>query len=79
MTHVSQIAGASRAAKGFVFVKMTQQVRSDELRGLRRFRDDYPQATAFFVYAGSRRRHDARIVDRTRRGRPWRTRPDDRM
>ena len=61
MTHVSQIAGASRAAKGFVFVKMTQQVRSDELRGLRRFRDDYPQATAFFVYAGSRRRHDAGI------------------
>jgi len=42
-------------------VKMTQQVRSDELRGLRRFRDDYPQATAFFVYAGSRRRHDAGI------------------
>jgi len=58
---------------------MTQQVRSDELRGLRRFRDDYPQATAFFVYAGSRRRHDAGIVDRTRRGRPSRTRPDDRM
>jgi len=100
MTHVSQIAGASRETlflqrlralndyrglgyslyywrtaagdevdfvlygeRGLVAieVKMTQQVRSDELRGLRRFRDDYPQATAFLVYNGSRRRHDAGI------------------
>jgi len=42
-------------------VKMTQRVRPDDLRGLRRFRDDYPQARAFLIYTGSRRRHDAGI------------------
>jgi len=42
-------------------VKMTQRVRPDDLRGLRRFRDDYPQARAFLLYTGSRRRHDAGI------------------
>ena len=41
--------------------KMTQHVRPDDLRGLRRFRDDYPQARAFLIYTGSRRRHDAGI------------------
>jgi predicted AAA+ superfamily ATPase len=42
-------------------VKMTQHLGPDEFRGLRRFRADYPQATAFLVYTGSRRRHDAGI------------------
>jgi hypothetical protein len=27
----------------------------------RRFREDYPQATAFLLYTGTRRRHDAGI------------------
>ncbi len=42
-------------------VKMTQHVRSDDLQGLRRFKDDYPKATAFLLYTGSHRRHDAGI------------------
>jgi uncharacterized protein len=42
-------------------VKMAQHVRSDDLRSLRRFREDYPQAKAFFLYTGTRRRHDAGI------------------
>jgi predicted AAA+ superfamily ATPase len=42
-------------------VKMTQVARPQDLRGLRRFREDHPQAKAFFVYTGSRRRHDAGI------------------
>lgn len=42
-------------------VKMTQSVRPEDLRGLRRFRDDYPEARTFFVYTGSRRRHEAGI------------------
>lgn len=42
-------------------VKMTQRVRPDDLRGLRRLREDYPQAKAFFVYTGSRRGHDKGI------------------
>jgi len=42
-------------------VKMTQRVRSDDLQGLRRFRDDYPKAKAFLLYTGSHRRHDAGI------------------
>lgn len=39
-------------------IKMTQRARPDDLRGLRRFREDYPQAKTFFVYTGSRRGHD---------------------
>ena len=42
-------------------VKMTQTVRPGDLRGLRRFRESYPQAKTFFVHPGSRRRHDAGI------------------
>ena len=42
-------------------VKMTQTVRPGNLRGLRRFRESYPQAKTFFVHTGSRRRHDAGI------------------
>ena len=42
-------------------VKMTQTARPEDLRGLRRFRDSYPRAKTFFVYTGSRRRHDAGI------------------
>jgi hypothetical protein len=40
-------------------VKMSHHVRSDDLRGLRRFKADYPRATAFLLHTGSRRRHDA--------------------
>jgi uncharacterized protein len=39
-------------------VKMSPRVRPDDLRGLLRFREDYPQARAFFVYTGSRRWHE---------------------
>ena len=42
-------------------VKMTHSVRSEDLRGLRRFREDYPKAKAFFVYTGSRRRYESGI------------------
>ncbi len=42
-------------------VKMTQHVRLDDVKGLRRFKEDYPQARAFLLYTGSRRRHDAGI------------------
>ena len=40
---------------------MTQRVRPEDLRGLRRFREDYPRAKAFFVYTGARRRHESGI------------------
>jgi hypothetical protein len=39
--------------------RVCQTARPEDLRGLRRFRDSYPRAKAFFVYTGSRRRHDA--------------------
>jgi len=39
-------------------VKTTPRVRPDDLRGLLRFREDYPQTKAFFVYTGSRRWHE---------------------
>jgi len=42
-------------------VKMTSVARAEDLRGLRRFREDHPAAKAFFVYTGPRRRHDAGI------------------
>jgi predicted AAA+ superfamily ATPase len=50
-------------AKGLVAfeVKMAQRVRPDDLRGLRRFREVYPQARAFFVYTGRRRWREAEI------------------
>ena len=50
-------------ARGLVVfeVKMAQRVRPDDLRGLRRFREVYPQARAFFVYTGRRRWHEAGI------------------
>jgi len=50
-------------ARGLVAfeVKMAQRVRPDDLRGLRRFREAYPQARAFFVYTGRRRWHEAGI------------------
>jgi predicted AAA+ superfamily ATPase len=42
-----------------VEVKMAQRIRPDDLRGLRRFREVYPQARTFLVYTGSRRRREA--------------------
>jgi predicted AAA+ superfamily ATPase len=42
-------------------VKMTQSVRPEDLRGLRRFWEDYPKAKAFFVYTSSRRRPEGGI------------------
>ena len=36
-------------------------VRPEDLRGLRRFRESYPRAKTFFIYTGSRRRHEAGI------------------
>jgi predicted AAA+ superfamily ATPase len=50
-------------ARGLVAfeVKATPRVRPEDLRGLRRLREDYPQAKAFFVYTGSRRWHERGI------------------
>ena len=50
-------------ARGLVAfeVKATPRVRPDDLRGLRRLREDYPQAKAFFVHTGSRRWHERGI------------------
>jgi uncharacterized protein len=42
-----------------VEVKMAQRVQPDDLRGLRRFREVYPQARTFLVYTGSRRWREA--------------------
>ena len=39
-------------------VTTSPRVRPDDLRGLLRLREDYPQARAFFVYTGSRRWHE---------------------
>jgi predicted AAA+ superfamily ATPase len=39
-------------------VKMTQTVRVEDLRGLLRFRADYPQAKTRLLYLGNRRWHD---------------------
>lgn len=39
-------------------VKMAQRIRSDDLRGLLRFRADFPQARAHLLYLGNRRWHD---------------------
>lgn len=39
-------------------VKMAQRVRPDDLRGLLRFRADFPQAKAHLLYLGNRRWHD---------------------
>src|SRR3990172_7512162 len=42
-------------------VKMAHTVRPEDLRALRRFRESYPRAKTFFIYTGSRRRHEAGI------------------
>jgi predicted AAA+ superfamily ATPase len=42
-------------------VKMHQTVRGDDLRGLARFLEDYPQAKAYLLYLGKRRWHDRGI------------------
>ena len=39
-------------------VKMAQNIRSDDLRGLLSFRTDFPQAKAHLLYLGNRRWHD---------------------
>jgi predicted AAA+ superfamily ATPase len=39
-------------------VKMAQRIRPDDLRGLLRFRADFPQAKAHLLYLGNRRWHD---------------------
>ena len=39
-------------------VKMAQRIRHDDLRGLLRFRADFPQARVHLLYLGNRRWHD---------------------
>lgn len=39
-------------------VKMAQNIRPDDLRGLLSFRTDFPQAKAYLLYLGKRRWHD---------------------
>jgi hypothetical protein len=41
--------------------KRTSRIRSDDLRGLRAFLDDYPMARAYLVYTGPRRYHDGAV------------------
>ncbi len=42
-------------------VKMAQNIRPDDLRGLLRFRADFPQAKTHLLYLGKRRWHDRGI------------------
>ncbi|MFZ4695560.1 MAG: ATP-binding protein [Verrucomicrobiia bacterium] len=42
-------------------VKMTQTLRGDDLRGLARFREDFPEARAMLLYLGTRRWHERGI------------------
>jgi uncharacterized protein len=42
-------------------VKMAQNVRPDDLRGLLRFRADFPQAKAYLLYLGNRRWHESGV------------------
>ena len=42
-------------------VKRTGKVRSDDLKGLKAFRKDYPQAETFLVYGGKRRMREGEI------------------
>jgi hypothetical protein len=42
-------------------VKMAQNVRPEDLRGLLRFRADFPQAKAYLLYLGNRRWHDSGV------------------
>ena len=42
-------------------VKMAHNVRPDDLRGLLRFRAEFPQAKARLLYLGNRRWHDRGI------------------
>lgn len=42
-------------------VKMSQTVRSEDLRGLTRFREDYPSAKLHLLHLGSRRWHERGI------------------
>jgi hypothetical protein len=39
-------------------VKMAQNIRPDDLRGLLRLRGDFPQAKAHLLHLGNRRWHD---------------------
>jgi predicted AAA+ superfamily ATPase len=39
-------------------VKMAQSIRPEDLRGLLRFREDFPQTKAHLLYLGNRRWHD---------------------
>ncbi|MBI1991904.1 MAG: ATP-binding protein [Candidatus Omnitrophica bacterium] len=39
-------------------VTMADRIRHDDLSGLRRFREDFPQAKVFLLYLGRRRWHD---------------------
>jgi hypothetical protein len=42
-------------------VKRSARVRSEDLRGLRLFREDYPEARAILLYPGSRRSREGGI------------------
>ena len=46
-----------RGLKAFE-VKTTPRVRPDDLRGLERFQQDFPEAKLFLVYPGTRRWHE---------------------
>jgi hypothetical protein len=39
-------------------VKLSDRVRAEDLRGLRRFADDYPEARLHLLHAGKRRWHE---------------------
>ncbi|MFM8360166.1 MAG: ATP-binding protein [Verrucomicrobiota bacterium] len=42
-------------------VKLTSRVRSDDLKSLRVFRDEYPMARAWLIHAGRERGHDSGV------------------
>ncbi len=54
---VDFVLSGERGLRAFE-VKMAQNIRPEDLRGLLRFRDDFPQATAHLLYLGTRRWHD---------------------
>lgn len=47
--------------QSFFELKMASVVRSDDLRGLKLFREDYPNSRLFFVHTGTRRWHDCGV------------------
>ncbi len=50
-------------ARGFhaVEVKRSARVRAEDMRGLQQFREDYPEASAWLFYGGTKRFHQSGV------------------